>query len=79
MAGDTALGWSVAAMADSVQRLRLARSLDLPQAIAVISEAVWWVTIVDATIVRYHVPSMTMPWRAWILLRGGRWRERSAG
>ena len=52
--GDTALGWSVAAMGDSVQRLCLVRSLDLPQAIAVISEAVWWVTIVDATIVRYH-------------------------
>jgi hypothetical protein len=42
-------------MGDSVQRLCLVRSLDLPQAIAVISEAVWWVTIVDATIVRYHV------------------------
>ena len=55
MAGDTALSWSVTAMADSEQRLRLARSLDLPQAIAVVSEAVWWVTIVDATMVRYHV------------------------
>src|ERR1700677_3478930 len=53
--GDTALGWSVTAMADSEQRLRLARALALPQAIAVVSEAVWWVTIVDATMVRYHV------------------------
>jgi hypothetical protein len=53
--GDTALGWSVTAMADSEQRLRRARSLDLPQAIAVVSETVWWVTIVDATMVRDHV------------------------
>jgi hypothetical protein len=52
--GDTALGWSVTAMADSEQRLRQAQSLDLPQALAVISEAVWWVTMVDATVVRYH-------------------------
>ena len=31
-----------------------ARGLDLPQALAVISEAVWWVTMVDATVVRYY-------------------------
>jgi hypothetical protein len=53
--GDAALGWSVTAMTDGEQRLRLAQSRDLPQAIAVVSEAVWWVTIVDATMVRYHV------------------------
>jgi hypothetical protein len=28
--------------------------MDRPQAFAVIIEAVWWVTIVDATLVRYH-------------------------
>jgi hypothetical protein len=28
--------------------------LDLPQALAVVSEAVWWVTMVDATVVRYQ-------------------------
>jgi hypothetical protein len=53
--GDTALGWSVTAMADSEQRLRQARSVDLPQGLAVVSEAVWWVTMVDATMVRYHL------------------------
>jgi len=42
-------------MTDSEQRLRRACSLDLPQALAVVSEAVWWVTMVDATMVRYHV------------------------
>lgn len=52
--GDTALSWSAAAMGDAARRLGQARGLDLPQALAVISEAVWWVTIVDATVVRYH-------------------------
>ena len=41
-------------MGDAARRLAEARDLDLPQALAVISEAVWWVTIVDATVVRYH-------------------------
>src|SRR4051812_43847985 len=52
--GDTALGWSAAAMGDVARRLGEARGLDLPQALAVLSEAVWWVTMVDATVVRYH-------------------------
>jgi hypothetical protein len=52
--GETALGWSAAAMGDAARRLGEARGLDLPQALAVISEAVWWVTMVDATVVRYH-------------------------
>jgi hypothetical protein len=52
--GDTALGWSAAAMGDAARRLGEARGLDLPQALAVVSEAVWWVTMVDATMVRYH-------------------------
>ena len=52
--GDAALGWSVTAMADAAQRLAAARAMDVPHALAVISEAVWWVTIVDATLVRHH-------------------------
>jgi hypothetical protein len=52
--GDTALGWSAAAMGDAARRLGEGRGLDLPQALAVISEAVWWVTMVDATMVRYY-------------------------
>lgn len=51
---DTALSWSAAAMGDAARRLGEARGLDLPQALAVVSEAVWWVTMVDATVVRYH-------------------------
>jgi hypothetical protein len=41
-------------MGDAARRLGEARCLDLPQALAVVSEAVWWVTMVDATVVRYH-------------------------
>ncbi|MCW2929298.1 MAG: hypothetical protein JWM19_260, partial [Actinomycetia bacterium] len=52
--GETALSWSAAAMGDAARRLGEARGLDLPQALAVVSEAVWWVTMVDATVVRYH-------------------------
>jgi hypothetical protein len=48
------LAWSVTAMADTASRLARLQVSDPPQAFAVISEAVWWVTIVDATLVRYH-------------------------
>jgi predicted nucleic acid-binding Zn ribbon protein len=52
--GNTALDWSVTAMCEAVQRLGGALAPDMPQGLAVISEAVWWVTIVDATMIRYH-------------------------
>src|SRR5579872_6926751 len=48
------LGWSVAAMGEVVARLGRIRPKDQVQALTVLSEAVWWVTIVDATLVRYH-------------------------
>lgn len=41
-------------MRDATERLLRARALDRPRAFAVISEAVWWVTIVDGTLVRYR-------------------------
>jgi hypothetical protein len=49
-----ALAWSIIAMADVTERLAKAKAWDRPRAFAVVSEAVWWVTIVDATLVRYH-------------------------
>ena len=49
-----ALDWTVAAMKETTDRLLRARSRDQPHAFAAISEAVWWVTMVDATLVRYH-------------------------
>ncbi len=48
------LGWAVIAMRDTTERLGKVQARDRPQAFAVIGEAVWWVTIVDATLVRYH-------------------------
>src|SRR5579859_47216 len=52
--GATALDWSLAAMDDVAERLCRARAADRQHAFALISEAVWWVTIVDGTLVRYH-------------------------
>ena len=49
-----ALDWTITAMAETIDRLLRARGWDRPHAFAVISEAVWWVTMVDATLVRYH-------------------------
>ena len=49
-----ALGWTITAMQEAIDRLQRAGRLDQPHAFAVISEAVWWVTMVDATLVRYH-------------------------
>jgi hypothetical protein len=53
-AGMSALRWSITAMSDTTQRLPRMATADRPRAFAVIGEAVWWVTIVDATLVRHH-------------------------
>ncbi len=53
-AGASALQWSITAMSDTTDRLPRARAWDRPRAFALIGEAVWWVTIVDATLVRHH-------------------------
>jgi hypothetical protein len=53
-AGDGGLAWSVAAMSDALRRLAGARAADMPQAVAAATEAVWWVTAVDAAMVRHH-------------------------
>jgi hypothetical protein len=50
----SALEWAIIGMCDASRRLDRVRARDRAQAFAVISEAVWWVTIVDATLVRYH-------------------------
>jgi hypothetical protein len=52
--GTSALSWAIIAMRDTTERLGKARAHDQAQAFAVIGEAVWWVTIVDATLVRYY-------------------------
>ena len=52
--GTSALSWAITAMRDTTERLGKAKAHDQAQAFAVIGEAVWWVTIVDATLVRYY-------------------------
>jgi hypothetical protein len=53
-AGASALQWSIAAMGETSRRLRQIPARERPRAFAIISEAVWWVTMVDATLVRHH-------------------------
>lgn len=50
----SALTWSLAAMSEATARLPAVRIWDLPQAFAAIGEAVWWITMVDATLMRHH-------------------------
>jgi hypothetical protein len=52
--GTSALRWALTAMYDTTRRLGRVRASDRAQAFAVIGEAVWWVTIVDATLVRHY-------------------------
>jgi hypothetical protein len=52
--GECALQWAVTAMAETSGRLPQLPAWDLQRALAVISESVWWVTMVDATLVRHH-------------------------
>jgi hypothetical protein len=54
VAAHSALQWSVTAMNDTARRLPGMTACDQPGAFAVIAEMVWQVTIVDATLVRYH-------------------------
>ena len=51
---EDALGWSLVAMRETTARLLCEPTVDRRQGFSVISEAVWWVTMVDATLVRYH-------------------------
>lgn len=49
-----AIDWSVTAMTEAAERLAVPREWELPRLAAAVSEAVWWVTLVDATLVRYY-------------------------
>lgn len=51
----SALSWSMAAMTETVERLPAVRAWDQMRAFAAIGEAVWQVTLVDATLVRHHL------------------------
>jgi hypothetical protein len=53
-AGSSALQWSITAMTETIERLPTIRAGDRARALAAIGEAVWQVTLVDATLVRHH-------------------------
>ena len=48
------LEWSIAAMWQATERLGDVPGCDPQDGFAIIGEAVWWVTMVDATLVRYR-------------------------
>ena len=50
----SALTWSLAAMNEATALLPAVKTADRPQALAAIGEAVWWITMVDATLLRHH-------------------------
>jgi hypothetical protein len=54
-AGTSALQWGITAMTDTTLRLSQLVAWDRPRAFALIGEAVWWVSMVDATLVRHHL------------------------
>jgi hypothetical protein len=51
---DVAIDWSVTAMTEAVGRLTAAEGWDLARVATALGETVWWITLVDATLVRYH-------------------------
>ena len=51
----SALAWSLTAMSEAAERLPGVQAWDRPRAFAAIGEAVWWITMVDATLVRHHL------------------------
>jgi anti-sigma B factor antagonist len=51
----SALAWSLTAMSEATARLHGMKVWDRSRAFAATGEAVWWITMVDATLVRHHV------------------------
>ncbi len=51
----SALQWSLTAMSEATGRLPGMKVWDRSRAFAAIGEAVWWITMVDATLVRHHL------------------------
>jgi hypothetical protein len=49
-----AIDWSVTAMTEAAARLAVAGGWERARLAAAVGEATWWVTLVDATLVRYH-------------------------
>lgn len=50
--GQSPCGWSHTAMTEAVQRLAKSEAANVAQALAAVSEAVWWITVTDASLAR---------------------------
>jgi hypothetical protein len=55
VAEERALEWSLAGMRDVISRLALERPEGTTASFSVVAEAVWWVTIIDARMIRQHM------------------------
>ena len=53
-AEDRALAWSIAGMRDVTEQLSTCQPADQAAALTAVTEAVWWVTIIDARLVRQY-------------------------
>jgi hypothetical protein len=53
-AEESALDWSIAAMREAVERLARQQARDQAHGLEMISDTVWRITLVDATLVRYR-------------------------
>jgi hypothetical protein len=54
-AEERALQWSLAGMDDVIERLSRCGPADQPTASGAVTEAVWWVTIIDARMIRQYM------------------------
>jgi hypothetical protein len=54
-AEERALEWSLAGMCDATERLTLCGPEDAEVAFSAVAEAVWWVTIIDARLIRQYM------------------------
>ncbi|HEX4255717.1 MAG TPA: hypothetical protein VH089_11545 [Streptosporangiaceae bacterium] len=55
VAEERALEWSLAGMRDITERLEACRPEDAAVAFSAVAEAVWWVTIIDARLIRQYM------------------------
>ena len=55
VAEERALEWSLAGMHDAIERLAVHQPSDAAAAFEAIGEAVWWVTIIDARLIRQYM------------------------
>jgi hypothetical protein len=55
VAEERALEWSLTGMCDAIERLAVCRPDDPAATFSAVAEAVWWVTIIDARLIRQYM------------------------